>query len=106
MASEWSTVLINIVTVVPPTIMALAALKSSQRIEKQVATKDDGRTIADATISQDSTLKIATAILDRMDDRLAAVEKSQVKSMKWHDDHEAWHAEGRPERRKSPRDSG
>ena len=97
-------ILINLLTVIPPTIMALAALKSSQRVEKQVATDDGGPTIAEATISQDSTLKIAAAILDRMDERLEAVEKTQVQSMKWHDDHEAWHNSGRPERRKTPRD--
>lgn len=100
MASEWNTVLINMVTVIPPTIMALAALKSSQRVEKKVGDTPDGTTIADETISHNSTLRLATAILDRMDERLEAVEKSSAETAKSYSGHAQWHAEGMPERRK------
>lgn len=98
--STIALVLINLFTVIPPTIMAFAALKSSSRVEKEVKTNNGAPTIAESTISQESTLKIATAILDRMDERLEAVEKGQKKSLAWHDNHEEWHAAGMPERRK------
>lgn len=98
-----TTVIINLLTVIPPTIMALAAFQSARRVEKKVGDTPEGQTIADSAISHDSTLRIATAILDRMDERLEAVEKGQVKSNKWHDNHEAWHAAGEPERRGRPR---
>lgn len=92
-----ASVIVNLIVTIPPTIMALAALRSSQRVERQVKTGEDTPTIAEAAISSESTLRIATAILDRMDERLSAVEKGQTS-------HEIWHAAGMPERRRYPRD--
>lgn len=94
--------LANVVSIVPPTIMAYAALQSSKRTERKVGDVN-GTTIADATLSQDSTLRLIGAILDRIDERVEAVEKRQVESHRWHDNHEKWHAAGMPERRKNPR---
>lgn len=103
--STIALIIINLFTVIPPTIMALAALKSSQRVERQVGSDGEGHgaTLMEKTASQDSTLKLATAILDRIDERLEAVERGHVASMRWHDSHEEWHASGMPERRKTGR---
>lgn len=106
--SALTVIITNMLTIVPPTIMAFAALKTAQRTEKKVGDPTDqegNRTsIAARTTSQDSTLRLATAILDRIDERLEAVEKTQLQSMRWHENHEEWHAAGMPERRKRPRD--
>lgn len=97
MANGWETVLINIVTIVPPTIMALAALKASQRVEKNIGETPDGTgSIAQVAADTHSATRLATTILDRMDERLEAVEKGQK-------NHEDWHAKGMPERRAAPR---
>lgn len=94
MASEFNTVLINMITVVPPTIAALAAFKATQSVKAQVGEVDGRGTLATSTADTQSSVLLATKILDRMDERLEAVEKGQKA-------HEKWHAEGKPERRKN-----
>lgn len=98
-----TTVMINAITVVPPTIMAFAALKSSQKVGKAVGDSavDQGVTLADAALQQDSSLRLLSAILDRIDERLEHVE---MKTELLTDDaasHAEWHRKGQPERRKS-----
>lgn len=101
MPSDTSTVLINMFTVIPPTIAALAAFRATQSVKVQVKdVKDqvgetDGEgTIAAATADTQSSVVLVAKILDRMDERLEFVEKGQKA-------HADWHAKGQPERRKS-----
>lgn len=101
MPSDTSTVLINMFTVIPPTIAALAAFRATQSVKvqvkdvkDQVGETDGSGTIAAATADTQSSILLATKILDRMDERLETVEKGQKA-------HELWHAEGQRERRKS-----
>lgn len=101
MTSEFNTVLINMITVIPPTIAALAAFKATQSVKvqvrdvkDQVGETDGAGTIATATADTQSSVLLATKILDRMDERLEAVEKGQKA-------HADWHAKGQPERRKT-----
>ena len=108
MSDELSTVIINAIAVIPPTLMALAALKSSKRIESQVETQGQ-TTLGEASSSQDHTLRIVANVLDRIDERLDTVETG-VKAVERKaqlladdaDSHAAWHRKGQPERRKTP----
>lgn len=99
-------ILINMIVTIPPTIMAFAALKQAQKVGKQVGEVTDEQgsvagNLAEAAISQDSSLKLLGAILSRIDSRLETLETTQKRSIRWHDSHEEWHAAGMPERRKS-----
>lgn len=90
---DFSTIMINIVTIVPPTIAALAAFRATQSVKAQVGETDGEGTIAQSTADTQSSVLLATRILDRMDERLETVERGQR-------EHEDWHASGRPDRRK------
>lgn len=93
---NFNTILINIITIVPPTIAALAAFRATQSVKAQVGETDGEGTIAQSTADTQSAVVIATKILDRMDERLQTVERGQKA-------HSEWHASGSPDRRK-PRD--
>lgn len=90
---DFNTILVNIITIVPPTLAALAAFRATQTVKARVGEPDGEGTIASSAADTQSSVLLATRILDRMDERLRTVEDGQKS-------HSEWHAAGRPDRRK------